>query len=346
MANHQIDVHDIRRRYPLPDAGRLGLFPPNTRRTLKAANRARTRWKCACPYHGGDNPDACSFYDGPSGWRFRCFTRGCSGDILDLVQNAHGLDFAGAVVWLTGQTLPRSYRADPAPEPEPARTLSDRVAQAYHQRLETVIDPATGLTARAWWHARGVTDEVLAHYRLGFAPRCPTFRTSPSATIPVVQYGGLIGIRHRLLAPPRPQDKYRPEFAGQDVALFNLDHAKKHQNLIIVDGEIKVLVLTALGFGSQFGLISATGGMATWTGALGPQWRALLGTFEQVIVWHDTEPGAEDVAWQVARLWGRRGFVTATPGKPDDYLIEPGVDPEQRLRAALDALAYARPVRA
>lgn len=54
------------------------------------------RGRCACPVHGGDNPTAFTFTD----QAFYCHTRGCKGDVVELVKVLARTDFRGACEYL------------------------------------------------------------------------------------------------------------------------------------------------------------------------------------------------------------------------------------------------------
>lgn len=54
------------------------------------------RNRCACPVHNGDNPTALSFNDKT----FYCHTRGCKGDVIDLIKALGKTDFKGALKYL------------------------------------------------------------------------------------------------------------------------------------------------------------------------------------------------------------------------------------------------------
>ena len=103
--------------------------------------------------------------------------------------------------------------------------------------------------ARELWRNRGVPDVFQDIWQLGY---CNDFiyrtkqgnATSASLVIPIYQIGkdDPINIRHRLLYPLNPGDKYRPERPGLKSAPFIADKDNDHERVLIVEGEIKAMV--------------------------------------------------------------------------------------------------------
>lgn len=75
-------------------------------------------WKCSCPYHT-DNTPSFTIYPARDGTqRFYCFSCGRPGDILDFIQEWHGVDFREACDIAGGKhDAPDVYRT-PGPSPE------------------------------------------------------------------------------------------------------------------------------------------------------------------------------------------------------------------------------------
>lgn len=118
---------------------------------------------------------------------------------------------------------------------------------AYHDALTPAI--------RELYRQRGITDDFwLTYWELGY---CSTFTVnykdgddwkayeSDSLTIPVFgeNGGGVKSLRHRLLHPQRPQDRYRPGFKGLPPAPFICDRDRELKGkLLLVEGEFKAMV--------------------------------------------------------------------------------------------------------
>ena len=223
--------------------------------------RQGAEWRGNCPLHGGDNPTGFAIYTGPDGkQRWQCFTRDCGhGDLIDFVARWRGTDLAGALRFLTGDAQPdpatvqrlateRAERAAEALKAEIARAqaaLDDLLAS---QRVDTfAANLQANERARHLWRQRGIIDEMQDYWRLGF---CPSFTVgdteTPTLTIPV--FGGgweLRTLRHRLLNPPKPGDKYRPDRAGlgNHVFMADPDAGWNSSRVLVVEGEIKAMVV-------------------------------------------------------------------------------------------------------
>ena len=224
--------------------------------------RQGAEWRGNCPLHGGDNPTGFAVYTGQDGkQRWQCFSGDCGhGDMIDFVARWHGTDLAGALRYLTGDTQPdpaivqrlateRAERAAEALKAEIARAqaaLDDLLAS---QRVDTfAANLQANERARHLWRKCGIIDEMQDYWRLGF---CPSFyladgEKTPTLTIPVFGEGWeLRTLRHRLLNPPSPDDKYRPDRAGLGSHIFMADPdlAWNAGRVLVVEGEKKAMVV-------------------------------------------------------------------------------------------------------
>jgi DNA primase len=137
---------------------------------LKKSGKA---WRGLCPFHGERTP---SFYVYPDG-HWRCF--GCNehGDLITFTEKTQGLDFIDALSLLAekaGVTLDRS-RNDETSGAEQAegsarkrlRALNEAAAIWYHAQL---LQSPAAQYCRTYLDSRGVSNESIATWRLGFAP--------------------------------------------------------------------------------------------------------------------------------------------------------------------------------
>jgi DNA primase len=166
---------------------------------------------------------------------------------------------------------------------------------------------------RNYWHSQGMTDDTIDRYLLGVCWNCPTDKEHrPSYTIPIVNGGKLVNIRHRLIGADG--DKYRPHLAGLGNTLFNADNLYKgFSTITVVEGEKKSIVLSQNGI-ETVGIMGKAG--------FPPAWATRFTEFERVNVCLD--PDAEDKAVKLAALFGGRGHVVRLPAKPDDFFVEGG----------------------
>ncbi len=137
---------------------------------LKKSGKA---WRGLCPFHGERTP---SFYVYPDG-HWRCF--GCNehGDLITFIEKTQGLDFIDALTALAekaGVTLDRG-RLDAADGAEAAegsarkrlRALNEAASIWFHAQL---LQSPSAQYCRTYLDSRGVSNESIATWRLGYAP--------------------------------------------------------------------------------------------------------------------------------------------------------------------------------
>jgi DNA primase len=125
-----------------------------------------------CPFHDERTP---SFGIDPVEKLYHCFGCGVGGDVFKFAMETEGLDFAGALEVLAeraGIELEREAE-DPRDAERRGRrerllALLDRTA-AYYVRVLWESDEAA--PARAYLAERGLEQEVLREFRIGFSPR-------------------------------------------------------------------------------------------------------------------------------------------------------------------------------
>ncbi|TBH21432.1 DNA primase [Thermus thermamylovorans] len=126
---------------------------------LKPAGRGRFRG--LCPFHQEKTP---SFYVDEEKGLFHCFGCKAGGDLFAFVEKIEGLDFLGALERLAeeaGVEIPQ--RGAPQNRRELLEVL--RLAQAYF--LEGL---KASPEAQAYLRGRGLSEESLARFGLGYAP--------------------------------------------------------------------------------------------------------------------------------------------------------------------------------
>ena len=133
--------------------------------------RSGTRWSGLCPFHDERTP---SFSVNPEEKLYYCF--GCleGGDAFKFVQQTEAVEFQEAVELLADRYNVRVEREDADPHTEERRrrrerlhTLLDRAARFYSAYLH---DSAEARPAREYLASRGLSDEVLAEFRVGYSP--------------------------------------------------------------------------------------------------------------------------------------------------------------------------------
>lgn len=139
--------------------------------TLK---KAGNNWKGLCPFHSEKTP---SFMVSREKQIFKCF--GCSegGDVFTFLMKMENLEFPEALAMLAeraGVTLPKRSQAAAEIAQGIAKNrlyeLNRRVAGLYHSILTR---HPQGKPAHEYLKKRGVSDQSINKYRLGFAPAKP-----------------------------------------------------------------------------------------------------------------------------------------------------------------------------
>src|SRR5918999_753553 len=133
--------------------------------------RVGTRWSGLCPFHDERTP---SFSVNPVEKLYYCFGCGEGGDSFKFVQQTEALDFQEAVELLAERTGVRVEREEDDPRAEQRRrrrerlhSLLDRAARFYATYLR---DSAEAAAARDYLASRGLSEEVLAEFRVGYSP--------------------------------------------------------------------------------------------------------------------------------------------------------------------------------
>lgn len=131
---------------------------------LKKAGR---NYKGLCPFHGEKTP---SFMVNPELQVFKCFGCGVGGDCFTWMEKMEGMEFGEALEALAervGVTL-TSYKKTGSEETKEKLVRINALAAQYFHYLLTKHELGKG--ALEYVVGRGLTDEVIERFSLGFAP--------------------------------------------------------------------------------------------------------------------------------------------------------------------------------
>ncbi|MGN6093568.1 MAG: DNA primase [Luteibacter jiangsuensis] len=143
----RVDIVDvIERRVPLKKAGR--------------------EWTACCPFHNERSP---SFYVSPQKQFFHCFGCGAHGSAIKFIMDYDRLEFPDAIEELAqsaGLKVPYEGTRDDKPREDRSDlyTLLDEAASFYQRELGNSPE------ARAYIDRRGLDDEIVKRFRIGWAP--------------------------------------------------------------------------------------------------------------------------------------------------------------------------------
>ncbi len=289
-------------------------------------------WRCACPLHGGDNETGFAIYNDKGREKWKCFTGNCGGgDAISFVEVWQKTDFKGACGFLDGKIID---------DPQEMIRLSQIRAENAKRELEEAIAKAQAARAqleaaqmhvhyhenmKEWgrlaWVQRGIDESYQALWSLGSCDdkkimyKGQEYHT-PTLTIPLVDSNySLLNIKHRLLNPPKPNDKYRPEREGLGAfppfyAWPDMEY--KADMIWIMEGEIKSMVTATISPDAGWQYIGVPGQDAFDKMPV----EKLAG--KNVIVIPD--PNAELKAYQFAKKIHAKFIIL--PDKIDDLIVE------------------------
>jgi len=134
-----------------------------------ALKQAGKTYKALCPFHAEKTP---SFVVSPEKQLFHCFGCGAGGDVFSFVMKAENVDFAEAVRILADRAgvalVASSKEAREAQERRAAVYEANEAACEYFQ--EVLAGNPEAESARAYLRKRGLSEETVKRFRLGFAP--------------------------------------------------------------------------------------------------------------------------------------------------------------------------------
>ncbi|RBW51085.1 DNA primase [Marinobacter sp. F3R11] len=139
-----------------------------SRITLKKAGGS---YKACCPFHDEKTP---SFNVRPDKGFYHCFGCGAHGDAISFVREFDGLGFTDAVEELARRAgLEVPYDQVARQEIQQARTLTDALdfASRFYQ---SSLNSQQGTFARDYLKQRGLDDDIIRQYQVGYAPAAGT----------------------------------------------------------------------------------------------------------------------------------------------------------------------------
>ncbi len=125
--------------------------------------KAGSSLKGRCPFHNEKTP---SFFVSPDRGTYYCFGCNAKGDIFEFVQNFEGLDFMGALKTLAQRAGVEIVRENPAARTEKERlyAIMEETCRFFQALLDLYPE------ARNYLKGRGLSDETIKEFRIGFIP--------------------------------------------------------------------------------------------------------------------------------------------------------------------------------
>lgn len=303
--------------------------------------KSGANYMACCPFHKEKSP---SFSVSPIKQFYHCFGCGVHGSAIGFVMEYQGLSFQEAVQFLAdriGMTVPKQS-GNPNPHAHKAhkqlqQTLEQTTAAAttyYQQQLKT------SLRAQQYLQERGLSDEIIIHYSLGYAPDdwqalAKVFQPYPSNALvnsglviekdsrhydrfrdrimfPIRSTRGqIIGFGARVIDTSEPKYLNSPETPLFDKGrnLYGLYEAraaiKDAQRVLVVEGYMDVVAL------AQFGLGYAVAALGTSTTA--EHIHLLMRQSDHIYFCFDGDNAGKKAAW--------RALENALPQLKDDKIL-------------------------
>ncbi len=333
--------------------------------------RQGTRWVGLCPFHEERTP---SFSVDAQDKLYHCFGCGVGGDVIKFVEEKEGLGFAEAVELLADRYGVELEREQEDPRAEAQRQRRRRLQQLLERAAAyyatTLWDAQEAGKAREYLAERGLSEQVLRDFGVGFAPSAwdkilvagqrAGFTVEELRAVGLVQKGRQGGeydrFRSRIMFQIRDARgrvlgfggramrsdqgaKYvntaETDFFHKSKILYGLDRARaamtKANRAVVVEGYTDVLAL------HQAGMEGTVGVMGT---AITPdQVATLSGVVDEVVLALDADSAGQNAMLRAQRVAGDRRMrlrVVAMPAGVDPAELMTADDGAERFRALVD----------
>jgi DNA primase len=336
--------------------------------------RQGTRWVGLCPFHEERTP---SFSVDAQEKLYHCFGCGVGGDTIKFVEEKEGLGFAEAVELLADRYGVELEREKEDPRAEAKRQqrrrlgeLLDRTASFYSAYLWDADEAAK---AREYLAARGLGEEVLKAFAVGYAPSAwdkvllrgqrAGFKVEELRGVGLVQKGRGGGeydrFRSRIMFPIRDRRgrtlgfggramrsdqgaKYvntaETDFFHKSQMLYGIDLSKaaiaKAGRAVVVEGYTDVLALHQAGIEEVVAVMG--------TAITEEQVASLSGMVDEVVLALDADAAGQEAMLRAQRVAAGRKMrlrVAAMPAGEDPAEMMAAEGGAERFRALLDGAA-------
>lgn len=318
---------------------------------LKRAGRIS---KGLCPFHGEKTP---SFTVYPDTQSYYCFGCGNGGDVITFIKNIENLDYIDAVRFLAdrvGLDMPDENSYDSTMNKRRLRMLeaNREAARFFHQCLTT----KEGSIGYRYFKERGLSDETIRRFGLGFAPdsffSLTNHLLNKGYTKEELVYANLArrsqknennvydNFRNRVIFPiidvkgnviafgGRVMDDSKPKYLNtsdtlvykKSMGVFALNLAKKSgkDSLILCEGYMDVIAL------HQAGFTNAVAGLGT--ALTGEQAQLLSRYASEILISYDADEAGQKAATRALSIF------KSTPAKIKVLHLSGGKDPDEILK--------------
>ncbi len=349
MANND-DIALIKERIPIVEL--INRFVP--------LRQVGNRFVAPCPFHQETKP---SFNVTPDG-RFYCFGCQKTGDIFTFWMEYHGVSFKEALEQLAGEagvTLQKKFSQANKQEVQKAKEQRSKREQLMHMyrlaknHFASNLAGDAGKECRAYMQKRGISDELMKRFGLGWARDdwhdLSSFLQAQGCSMPLAVEGGLVSLSNKT---GKPYDPFRARLmfpirntAGETIAFGGriIDNGKDeakyintHDTPIYKKGEhlygldlagkairISKSVFLTEGYMDvltlhQFGYENAVGGLGT--ALTDQQVQRILGFSPQIMLLYDGDNAGRKAALSAAGKFLSRGAKVRVILQPEGEDID------------------------
>ena len=334
--------------------------------------RAGRNFKAACPFHSEKTP---SFMVSPARQIYHCFGCGKGGNAFTFVMEYEKLTFqevAEILAKKTGVQVPTASN-------DAARSINNMIYEVNElacKWYEKVLSSEAYIDGRRYLKKRGIKDETIKEFRLGFATRDGSgllkFLRQRNFALRILEKAGLITsradggyrdlFRNRLMFPimdirnrvvgfgGRVLDNSLPKYINSPETaiyikgrhLYGLNKAKEHirdkDSLIVVEGYMDLIAL------KEAGIVNVASSLGT---ALTEEQARLIKRFTQsVVVIFDSDKAGELATLRTLDIFIKEDMnvkVVVLPkgSDPDSFIRKEGKDKfSSAVSSAMDLFDY------
>ena len=304
-----------------------------------------------CPFHNEKTP---SFVVYPETQSFYCFGCGAGGDVINFIKRINNVDYLEAVKFLAGRAgMPLPEEDDQTGRMRMRILAANKDAARF---FFSSLNSDAGRNARAYWRGRGLSDDTIRRFGLGYAP--DSFqatrdhlkhlgyteeellaaglikRSEKGSTfdffrgrvmIPIFDLrGNVIAFSGRKLDPEQPGGKYvnSPETMAykKSRTLFALNFAKKsaERRYLLCEGNLDAISM------HQAGFPTAVAGCGT---ALTAEQVKLLSEYaDEVVLCYDSDEAGQKATKRAIEL------LSASPLKVSVLKLPDAKDPDEFIK--------------
>ena len=190
--------------------------------------KGQNYWGC-CPFHNEKTP---SFCVNVQKGIFKCFGCGEGGDAITFLMKINNQSFSEVIKDLAkefGIELPSSSgnTKQHSEEKEKIKNLMQKACDYYHNNLKTMPEAKKALD---YLHQRGITDEIINEYKLGYSPKGYSElqkKFKADYTPDIMEKAGLIlktekgdvvdRFRHRIMIPIKDEKSSVIDFGARAI---------------------------------------------------------------------------------------------------------------------------------